>query len=100
MADLVHLTLDLFNVLLDLLLAELQGIDIRPQLAETLIEDGYLLRNRLVLGSCRQNRYCEHDQNHGKSEKLLVFHGSSLETTGNRCKSRIHCRAISFMTRS
>ena len=34
-----ELRLNLFEVLLDLLLVELDGIDIRPQLAEALVED-------------------------------------------------------------
>jgi hypothetical protein len=45
-----ELRLDLFEVLLDLLLVELDRIDIRSELADALVDDGYLLSDGLVLG--------------------------------------------------
>jgi hypothetical protein len=48
--DFRQLRLDLFEVLLDLLLTRLNRIDIRPQFAEALVEDGHLLADGLVLG--------------------------------------------------
>ncbi len=48
--DFRELRLDLFEVLLDLLLIRLDRIDVRPQLAQALVEDGYLLADGLVLG--------------------------------------------------
>ncbi len=94
--DFLELRLDLFEVLLDLLLVGLNRIDIRPQLAQPLVEDGYLLGEGLVLG---WRGWCtggtEHDDN-GKNEKLLVFHGRSLEIVWKRCKSRISACATTW----
>ena len=84
------LRLDLFEVLLDLLLIRLDRIDVRPQLAEALVEDGYLLADGLVLGWRSGSTRGTQNDPYGKNEKLLVFHGGSLEIAWERCKSRIH----------
>ena len=79
----------MFDVLLNLLLVELQRVDIRAQLAEALVEMDTCWSSPVCSWPRAAGRCRAKDQNYGKSEKLLVFHASSLETPRNRCKSRI-----------
>ena len=85
--EFLKLRLNLFEVLLDLLLIELQGIDVCAQFAEALVEDGQLLVHSLLLRVRGDGGYGAREGKARDPEQCLAVHGGSLETAQNRCKS-------------
>ena len=81
-----ELGLDLFDVLLDLLLTELQGIDVGAQLAHALVEDGQLFAYGLWL-TLRDDHGCGGQKESDDPQKRLTVHSGSIKTVEERCKS-------------